>query len=276
MADTSADRTAETAAGDAQPLAGQHAIVTGGGRGIGAAIAEALARRGARLTLLGRDKTRLDERGAAIAAAWDVDTLALAADVTDESALQQALATAIETAGAPAILVNNAGIARSAPFHRTDDALWHDMLDVDLMGAVRCIRCVLPAMLEAGYGRIINVASTAGITGYAYVTAYCAAKHALVGLTRSLAMETAKKGVTVNAVCPGYTDTDIVAETVANIVAKTGRSAEEAIQDLASHNPQQRLVRPDEVAEAVAFLCLPSSAAITGQAIPIAGGELMP
>jgi NAD(P)-dependent dehydrogenase (short-subunit alcohol dehydrogenase family) len=248
------------------PLLGRHAVVTGASRGIGAAIAGALARLGAEVTLLGRDKAALEARAKTVGGRVAV------ADVTDATAVAGAFGR-----GGPAdILVNNAGVAKSAPFARTDDAMWREALDVNLWGAIHCTRAALPAMLEAGWGRIVNVASTAGITGFAYVTAYCAAKHALVGLTRSLAMETAKKGVTVNAVCPGYTDTDVVASAVANIVAKTGRTADEARAELAAHNPQGRIIAPEEVAEAVAFLCLPTSSSITGQAIAVAGGEVMP
>jgi NAD(P)-dependent dehydrogenase (short-subunit alcohol dehydrogenase family) len=149
------------------------------------------------------------------------------------------------------------------------------MLDVNLTGAYRCIGAALPAMLDAGWGRIVNVASTAGLTGYRYVAAYCAAKHGLVGLTRALALEVAAKGVTVNAVCPGFTDTDLVRDAIANIVRMTGRSAEEARAELAAGNPQNRLVRPDEVAHAVAWLCMPEAAALNGQAVAVAGGEVM-
>jgi NAD(P)-dependent dehydrogenase (short-subunit alcohol dehydrogenase family) len=248
------------------PLVGRRAVVTGASRGIGAAIAETLARLGAEVTLLGRDTASLRARAQAMGGRTAV------ADVTDATAV----ADAFRQAGPIGILVNNAGVARSAPFARTDDAMWREALDVNLWGAIHCTRAALPAMLQAGWGRIVNVASTAGITGFPYVTAYCAAKHALVGLTRSLAMETAKKGVTVNAVCPGYTDTDVVASAVANIVAKTGRTAAEARTELAAHNPQGRIISPEEVAETVAFLCLPSSASITGQAIAVAGGEVMP
>ena len=177
--------------------------------------------------------------------------------------------------GEIAILVNNAGQAASAPFLKTDPALWRRMMAVNLDGTFHCTQAALAGMLAAGWGRIINIASTAGLTGYGYVTAYCAAKHGVVGLTRALAVEIATKGVTVNAVCPGFTDTDIVKEAVANIVAKTGRTAEQAQAELASRNPQKRLVRPEEVANAVAWLCLPGSEAITGQAIAVAGGELM-
>jgi NAD(P)-dependent dehydrogenase (short-subunit alcohol dehydrogenase family) len=245
-------------------LASRRAVVTGGGRGIGGAIADALARLGADVTLLGRNRAALEARAAAIKGQVAI------ADVTDAAAVARAFGNR-----ACDILVNNAGIAKSAPFHRTDDAMWREQLDVNLWGAIRCTRAALPGMLEAGWGRIVNIASTAGITGFAYVTAYCATKHALVGLTRALALETAQKGVTVNAVCPGYTDTDVVASAVANIVAKTGRTAVEARAELAAHNPQKRIIAPEEVAETVAFLCLPSSSSITGQAIAVAGGEVM-
>jgi len=241
-------------------------VVTGASRGIGAAITEALARLGAEVTLLGRDKAALETRAKALGGRIAI------ADVTDANAVANAFAQA----GSMGILVNNAGVAKSAPFARTDDAMWREALDVNLWGAIHCTRAALPAMLEAGWGRIVNVASTAGITGFPYVTAYSAAKHALVGLTRSLAMETATKGVTVNAVCPGYTDTDVVASAVANIVAKTGRTAEQARAELAAHNPQGHIIAPEEVAQTVAFLCLPSSSSITGQAIAVAGGEVMP
>jgi NAD(P)-dependent dehydrogenase (short-subunit alcohol dehydrogenase family) len=177
--------------------------------------------------------------------------------------------------GEIAILVNNAGQAASAPFLKTDPALWRRMMAVNLDGTFHCTQASLAGMLATGWGRIINVASTAGLTGYGYVTAYCAAKHGVVGLTRALAVEVATKGVTVNAVCPGFTDTDIVKEAVANIVAKTARTAQQARAELASRNPQKRLVRPEEVANTVAWLCLPGSEAITGQAIAVAGGEVM-
>jgi NAD(P)-dependent dehydrogenase (short-subunit alcohol dehydrogenase family) len=178
-------------------------------------------------------------------------------------------------AGAVDILVNNAGQAASSPFMRTDAAMWQRMLDVNLSGAYHCIQAALPGMLDAGWGRIVNVASTAGLTGYRYVAAYCAAKHGLVGLTRALALELAAKGITVNAVCPGYTETDIVQEAVANIVRKTGRSEAQARSELAAGNPQGRLVRPEEVAHAVAMLCMPDAAALNGQSIAVAGGEVM-
>jgi NAD(P)-dependent dehydrogenase (short-subunit alcohol dehydrogenase family) len=172
-------------------------------------------------------------------------------------------------------MVNNAGQAQSAPFLKTDDALWQNMLAVNLTGTFHCTHAALPDMLASGWGRIVNVASTAGLAGYKYVSAYCAAKHGVIGLTRSLAAELATKGITVNAVCPGYTDTGIVMETIANIVARTGRSEAAALAELTAGNPQRRLVQPEEVANAVTWLCLPGSDAMNGQAIAVAGGEIM-
>jgi len=257
------------------PLADQHAIVTGGARGIGAAVAAALARLGARLTLMGRDKATLAAKRAELELASERHFAAVVADVTDPASVERGFAAAVEAQGAPAILVNNAGGAESAPFRRTDLELWQRMLDLNLTGTYLASRQVLPAMTEADYGRIVNIASTAGLKGYGYVTAYCAAKHGVVGLTRALALELAETGVTVNAVCPGYTDTDLVAASVRNIAEKTGVSEDAARARLAKTNPQGRLVRPEEVANAVAWLCLPASAAVTGQAIVVAGGEVM-
>ncbi|HEV2547371.1 MAG TPA: SDR family NAD(P)-dependent oxidoreductase [Stellaceae bacterium] len=262
-------------AAPAKPLSQQHAVVTGGGTGIGAASALALARLGARLTLMGRREDVLTRQAEAIRHAIEGAIVAThAVDVTDQNRVSAAFAEAQHVA-AITILVNNAGAAESAPFEKTGLDLLERMLAVNLKAAFACAQAVLPAMLAAKYGRVINIASTAGLTGYAYVTAYVAAKHALVGLTRALALETAKRGVTVNAVCPGFTDTDLVARSVETIVAKTGRSAEAARAELAKTNPMGRLVTPEEVASAVAYLALPSASAITGQAIVIAGGEVM-
>lgn len=258
-------------------LQGRHALVTGGGRGIGAAIARRLLEEGASVTLVGRHCAALDAAmqtleplavdGAALGAA--------AADITDADAVAAAFAQATAERGPVTLLINNAGQAHSAPFGKTDLALWRRMLDVNLTGTFLCTQAALPAMLEQGWGRIVNVASTAGLIGYGYVSAYCAAKHGVIGLTRALALELATKGITVNAVCPGYTETDIVRDAVANIAGKTGRTEEQARAELAARNPQKRLVQPDEVADAVAWLCRPSASAITGQAVPVAGGEVM-
>ncbi|MGD0640921.1 MAG: SDR family NAD(P)-dependent oxidoreductase [Roseiarcus sp.] len=261
--------------GDGRSLAGRHAVVTGGAKGIGAAVSETLARLGADVTIMGRDAEALRVHAERLRTTYGGRVADVVADVGDPSSIEAAFATATTALGAPAILVNNAGIATSAPFHRIDLDLWNRVLNVDLTGAFLCTRQVLKAMIEAKFGRVINIASTAGHTGYAYVTAYCAAKHGMVGMTRALAIETARTGVTVNAVCPGYTATDIVDKAVETITQKTGRSREEALGDLVAHNPQRRFVQPDEVADAVAWLCLPSSASITGQSILIAGGELM-
>jgi NAD(P)-dependent dehydrogenase (short-subunit alcohol dehydrogenase family) len=265
---------ATAAAASAPPsLSGRHALVTGGGRGIGYAIAARLLREGASVTLLGRDVAVLDAALAALAPQGSVGRQV--ADVADTASLERAFAAASQSFGPVHILVNNAGQARSERFERTDAALWNAMLAVNLSGPFHCIQAALPGMLQAGWGRIVNVASTAGLAGYAYVSAYCAAKHGLVGLTRALALEMAGKGITVNAVCPGYTDTDIVQDAVRNIVAKTGMDADQARARLAQRNPQGRLVQPEEVAHAVAWLCQPAAGAINGQAIPVDGGEIM-
>jgi len=254
-------------------LAGRHALITGGARGIGLACARALQQRGATITLVGRDNAALETAAAQLREYGEV--YAVAADIANEQSVQAAFTLAVEQGGGIDILVNNAGQAVSQRFDRTDAALWQSMLAVNLTGTYHCTQAVLPGMLQSGWGRIINVASTAGLIGYAYVAAYCAAKHGVIGLTRALALEVARKGVTVNAVCPGYTETDIVRDAVTNIVSKTGRTAEAARAELAARNPQGRLVQPEEVAETVAWLALPSSASVNGQAISVDGGEVM-
>ncbi|WP_428263492.1 SDR family NAD(P)-dependent oxidoreductase [Haliangium sp.] len=276
-------------------LAGSRALVTGGGRGIGAAIARALAEAGATVTVTGRDRARLDAVVAEIEGRGG-RAQAEVMDVTDEAVVRQVIGGgggagdhdqvlapgAGDEAGSPTavsgvfdILVNNAGVADSVPFKRMDRAHWERMLAVNLTGVYLCCRAALPGMLARGGGRVVNIASTAGLRGYAYVAAYAAAKHGVIGLTRSLALECARAGVTVNAVCPGYTDTDMTRATLANIQAKTGRSAEDALAALVSDNPQRRLIQPEEVASAVLWLCSPGAAAVTGQAIAVAGGEVM-
>jgi len=248
-------------------FADQHALVTGGGSGIGAAIAKYLSTAGARVTLIGRDAGKLKGKAEELNAEIQV------ADVTDRHQVATAFAAAAGQNGSITILVNNAGAAEAAPFGKMDDDLWDKMIAVNLYGVYNCTKAAIGAMAEAGSGRIINIASTAALTGYAYVSAYCAAKHGVVGLTKALALEYAKKGITVNAVCPGYTNTEIVENAIDKIVAATGRSREDALAEMVEVNPQQRLVEPEEVADTVLWLCQQES--ITGQAIAIAGGEVM-
>jgi NAD(P)-dependent dehydrogenase (short-subunit alcohol dehydrogenase family) len=250
-------------------LAGRHALVTGGSRGIGAAITRALIAHGARVTITGRDEKKLAQSAGELGATFVVGDVG----VYDEAV--RAFESVTNDFGRVDILVNNAGQAGSAPFLKTDLKLWRRMLDVNLDGTFYFTQLALPGMLEGRWGRIVNVASTAGLVGYGYVSAYCAAKHAVIGLTRAVAIEVASKGVTVNAVCPGYTDTDMVRDSIDNIVSKTGKKHAEVIAELTARNPQKRLVLPEEAANAVAWLCLPGSEAINGQAIAVAGGEVM-
>ncbi len=224
-------------------FADRHAVVTGASRGIGRAIAAALAAEGVRVSLLGRDTAKL-------------------AQVSGHF-------------GPVHILINNAGRAASAKFPDTNPAAWNAILGVNLTGTYLCTRETMPDMLQLGFGRIVNIASIAGLRGAAYISAYAASKHAVIGLTRSLALEFATKNITVNAICPGYTDTDVVKEAIANIRAKTGRSETEALEALVASNPQHRLIKPEEVAHTALWLCKPGTESVTGQSIVIAGGEVM-
>jgi NAD(P)-dependent dehydrogenase (short-subunit alcohol dehydrogenase family) len=253
-----------------EPAKRRHALITGAARGIGAQVARSLAASGVDITLLGRGQESLD----ALAAELGCGAHCVVADVTDRDQVVAAFASAQERFGAVTILVNNAGQALSAPFQKTSLDLWNQMIAVNLTGNFLCAQAALPQMLDIGWGRIVNIASTAGQRGYAYVAAYAAAKHGVIGLTRSLALEVATKGITVNAVCPGYTETDILRESIANVVAKTGRSSDEARARFAAGNPQGRIVQPAEVADAVKWLCSEGASAITGQSISVSGGEV--
>jgi NAD(P)-dependent dehydrogenase (short-subunit alcohol dehydrogenase family) len=248
----------------------KHAVVTGGGTGIGSAIANALADAGVKVTVMGRRSEPLET----VCAGRD-NMQAVCCDVTDGDSVTRAFDKATDTFGVIHILVNNAGAAPTVPFHKMAFEEWRQVMSLNLDGVFRCIQAVLPGMLEQGWGRVINIASTAAHKGYAYVSAYTAAKHGVLGLTRALALETATKGITVNAVCPGYTDTDIIRDSVKNIVAKTGRSEAEALAQFTDTNPQGRLIQPDEVAHAALWLCNDLSASITGQALSVSGGEVM-
>jgi NAD(P)-dependent dehydrogenase (short-subunit alcohol dehydrogenase family) len=253
-------------------FADRHAVVTGASRGIGRAIATALAAEGARVSLLGRDRARLEQVSNELGGASRA--LPVALDVAIDASVHEAFASARRHFGPVHILINNAGQAASSKFADTDPALWNAILGVNLTGTYLCIRAALPDMLQLGFGRIVNIASIAGLRGAAYISAYSASKHAVIGLTRSLALEFATKNITVNAICPGYTDTDIVKQAIANIRAKTGRSENEALAALVATNPQRRLVQPEEVACTALWLCKPGTESVTGQSIVIAGGEV--
>jgi 3-hydroxybutyrate dehydrogenase len=251
-----------------QSLSGKHALVTGAGTGIGAATARWLAAQGCQVTLLGRRMEPLKEVAGEIGKA----AFATTADVNDASALEAAFGASRERFGRLDILINNAGIAKGGPFLRQTDQDWSDIFSTNLFSIVATTKLALPGMLEAGWGRVVNVASIAGLRGSPYTTAYTASKHALIGLTRSLALETFKKGVTVNAVCPGYVDTPMTDRTVENITAKTGRSPEEARDEINRMSAQGRMLTSEEVASAIGWLCQPDQGGVNGAAIPL-GGE---
>ena len=256
-------------------LRGRHAIVTGGGRGIGAAIAHELAARGANLSLMGRDMDRLHETAETIRNQCDSQVETHQADVTDLDSVKRAFAVAVKPLGRVYILVNNAGQAKAKAFPEMDSALWYRMLDANLTSVFYCTQQVLGAMAKAGEGRVVNIASTAGLKGARKISAYCAAKHGVIGLTRSLALEYAKSGVTINAVCPGYTESEMFDRAVEELMKSMGKTETEARAMLTRPNPQGRIVKAEEVADAVAWLCSPGASSITGQAIAVAGGEVM-
>ena len=249
-------------------LSGKHALVTGGGSGIGASIAKTLAKAGVQVTICGRRKELLEET-----AAGGNTISAVVADVTDEAAMTKLHQQAQSAYGGFDIVVANAGGAESAPAEKVSAELWNKTLNLNLTGAFFSVKPALADMRERGWGRIVFIASTAGLKAYPYVAPYVAAKHGVVGLARALALETAKNGITVNAVCPGFTETPLIEQTVRRIVGKTGRSEADARSVLAAHNPQARIIAPQEVADVVLWLCNDGSASITGQAISVSGGE---
>ncbi len=250
-------------------LSVRHALVTGGGRGIGRAVAAALTAAGATVTVLGRQQAALDDAVAAGHAAG-----VIVADVTDPAAIEAGVKAAEAARGPFDILVANAGAAETAPFGKTGAEQFRRLFELNVLGIVNCAQVLLPGMVARKFGRIVAVASTAGLKGYGYVSAYVASKHAVVGLVRSLAIETAKSGVTVNAVCPSFTDTDLVRESVAAITRKTGRSEQDVLAQYVKDVPMARLIKPEEVAAAVVYLCSVDAGAVTGTAMTVAGGEV--
>jgi len=252
-------------------LNGKSALITGGGRGIGRAIALEFARNGARVAVAARTAEQVEQ----VAAESGADALALVCDVSDPESVARMFGRMRERFGNPDILVNNAGVAESATLVNTTDELWHRHLSINLSGTFYCTRAAVPAMLKKGWGRIINMASIAGKTGAPYIAAYSASKHGVLGLTRSAALELATTGVTVNAICPGYVDTDMVTRGIDQITAKTGRTAEEALDSLKKMSPQNRLVTPEEVAAIALLLASDAGRGINGQGINVDGGSVL-
>ena len=254
-------------------LEGLGAVVTGGGRGIGAAVAQALADEKVRVVVAARTSREISAVAEAIVAEGG-SAYALECDVTDETSVARLAMLARDRLGAIDILVNNAGIALSAPVHKTSLEDWNQQFAVNATGTFLCTRAFVPGMVERGWGRIINIASVAGVTGDQYVSAYSASKHAVLGLTRSVAAEVVRNGVTVNAICPGYVDTPMTDATIARIQAKTGRSESDALEAILSTTPQHRLIHPTEIAHMVLSLCHEEAGSINGEAIVIDGGHL--
>lgn len=255
-------------------LEGKHAIVTGGGRGIGAAVAAALVSRGADVTIMGRSGEVLERKAAELRGERGVTVAVEECDVSDADSVRNAFARATATLGPAWILVNNAGYANSRKLVDLTPEIWNRTIAVNLTGTYLCTAEVIPAMVEARGGRIVNISSTAGLRGYRTMTAYSASKHGIIGFTKSLALEMSKLGITVNAVCPAYTDTDMAASGVEALMTKLGKTREEATKMITGNIPRGTLITPDEVAAAVVWLCSPDASAVTGIAMPVAGGEV--
>jgi 3-hydroxybutyrate dehydrogenase len=257
-------------------LENRFVLITGGGRGIGRAIAIALAREGAQVAVAARTLAQVEEVARELTEQFSRNALPVVCDVSDVSSVEKLFERVREKFGrGPDIMVNNAGIAESAPLTKTDDELWQRILAINLSGTFYCMRAALPQMIERGWGRIINIASIAGKTGAPYIAAYSASKHGVLGLTRSAAMEVATKGITVNAICPGYVDTEMTRRGIENIAKKTRLSADEAMESIKKMSPQNRIVEPEEVAALALLLASEEGRGINGQAINIDGGSVL-
>ena len=254
-----------------KPLSGKHAVVTGGARGIGAAVSRELARLGATVSVMGRERARLEQFAGALAEEFKQPAAFFEVDVARAKSVEENFRACHKQNGSIDILVNNAGISESAPFLKTSTESWSRMLEVNLNGVFYCTRQVLAPMVERGFGRIVNIASTAGLRGYRYVAAYCASKHGVIGLTRALALELTGKGVTVNSICPGFTNTDLLKNSIANVAAKSGRSIEAVRAEFLKDSRSGRFVEPEEIAIKVGWLCLTEQAGINGQELVIEG-----
>ena len=257
-------------------LTNKLAFITGGGRGIGREIALAFAREGATIAVAARTRAQVESVANEVAGKAGVEAIAIECDVAHSESVNRAYERVREKFGrGPDILVNNAGIVETSPFLKTDEAMWQRHLAVNLTGTFHCTRAALPDMLERGWGRVINVASIAGKTGAPYISAYAASKHGVLGLTKSLALEVAAKGITVNAICPGYVDTEMTSRGIENIVAKTGKSVDDALEAIKRMSPQNRLVTPEEVAAVALLLASEAGQGINGQAINVDGGTVL-